>query len=509
LLNQTATPRRRFEAPIAVQIVAMLIVGVVVGQIVTVLIVTILPPPRPPVYRLGEITASLNGQSARPQYGEQLIRRPGVPPVPTIGGRHAAFVNMKRLKLAALLGVSEDRVALSIDEWRRPFARWSFLGLGLGPGAGPPGAPHDHFGGGRFGGDHPGPDHFGPDRFRPDRFGPPPLPDEPRPAVALGGGDDILFGRFEAALRQPSGEWIVVSPQPDPFPNPWQSRVILWFLACLMVFGPAGYLFARRLVRPITAFAEAAERLGRDPRGELDELGGPSEIGVAARAFNQMHSRLKRYVDDRVAMVGAISHDLRTPLARIRFKAEAAPAAVRESISADIEQMEAMLAAALSFVRDSTEKPERARLDLLSVLECVVDDAASAGGDASLAKCDPVVVEGDALALQRLFANLVDNAIKYGGRAEVGLGAGAGDALVTVADQGPGLAPDELERVFEPFYRGERSRNRDTGGVGLGLAVARSIARGHGGDIELRSSGRGLIAEVRLPLAADAAGRRP
>ena len=498
LLKQTAKPRARFEAPIAAQIVAALIIGVVVSQVVTVLIVTLLPPPRPPVYRLSEIAAALNGQLSSPRDGRPLVRQAGAPTVPAENGRRAATVDEKRLKLAALLGVSEDRVVLSIESGRRPpFAPW----LLQSPSERPLGPPSDHFGPDRFGPDpFGGPDHFGAEHFDVDRLSPPFRPDEAPPTAAQDRGDELLFGRFEAGLREPSGQWILVNPKPDAFPNPWQMRVALWFLACLAVFGPAGYLFARRLVRPITAFAAAAEQLGRDPRGELVELGGPSEIGVAARAFNQMHSRLKRYVDDRVAMVGAISHDLRTPLARIRFKAEAAPEAVRESISADIEQMEAMLAAALSFVRDATEKPERARLDLLSVLECVVDDAASTGGDAVLTKCDTAVVEGDALALQRLFANLVENAIKYGGRAVVELVLSSDEALVIVSDDGPGLSPDEMEQAFEPFYRGERSRNRGTGGVGLGLAVARSIARGHGGEIELRSQGRGLVAEVRLPL---------
>jgi signal transduction histidine kinase len=214
-----------------------------------------------------------------------------------------------------------------------------------------------------------------------------------------------------------------------------------------------------------------------------------------------MQARLKRYVDDRTTMVGAISHDLRTPLTRIRFKMESAPKDLRAAVAGDIDQMEAMISAALAFVHDASRAHERETLDLLSVLECVVDDARSGGEDAALGEAEPLAIDGDALSLQRLFANLVDNAVKYGGQARVNLAAEGGEAVVRIVDAGPGVPQAELERVFEPFYRTEPSRNRDTGGIGLGLAVARSVARAHGGDVILRSGVSGLTAEVRLPLA--------
>jgi len=320
-------------------------------------------------------------------------------------------------------------------------------------------------------------------------------------AVGPADRNPLIFNDFVAALEQSPGHWVVVSPKPDPFPFVWQARIVAWFLICLCVFGPAGYLFARRLVSPITAFAEAADRLGRDPRAPLVELRGPAEIGVAARAFNEMQGRLKRYVDDRTTMIGAISHDLRTPLTRIRFKMEAAPMELRSTVGGDIDQMEAMISAALAFVHDASRPHERETLDLLSVLECVVDDAKSGGSDVALMDAEPLAIDGDALSLQRLFANLVDNAVKYGHEARVGLGAEGGEAVVKIVDAGPGLPQKELERVFEPFYRTEPSRNRDTGGIGLGLAVARSVARAHGGDVILTSGPTGLTAEVRLPLA--------
>jgi two-component system OmpR family sensor kinase len=488
--------RRRLAIPIAAQIVALLIAGVVVGQVATLVIVMLVPPPRPAVYRLSDIAVALMGRDVKPKDGRELVRSMGdPPPLPPANSRRARYENATRANLAAILGVSVDRIRVASQ--RRRSVLWEAPLLGspsrppeprgdgprpFGDGAGSPGGSSDGSGGLR------GPGGAG-GLGRPFEFG--------------GDRNELIFEDFKAALQQPTGQWVVVNPLPDPFPLVWQARIGAWFLLCLIVFGPAGYLFARRLVSPISAFAKAADRLGRDPRAALVELEGPAEIGVAARAFNDMQARLKRYVEDRTSMIGAISHDLRTPLTRIRFKIEAAAPEIRAAISPDIDQMEAMITAALAFVRDATQPYERETLDLLSVLECVVDDARSGGGEATLVDSPPLAIEGDPLALQRLFANLIENAIKYGGVARVRLFAQGGDAVVEVADEGPGLPQRELEHVFEPFYRAEKSRNRDTGGIGLGLAVARSVARAHGGDVILRSTTYGLIALVQLPLAPE------
>jgi signal transduction histidine kinase len=232
-------------------------------------------------------------------------------------------------------------------------------------------------------------------------------------------------------------------------------------------------------------------------------LKGPAEIGAAAHAFNEMQARLKRYIGDRTAMVGAISHDLRTPLARIRFKLEPAPEALKDSVLADVEQMEQMIGGVLAFIRNEGAPRRRERLDLLSLVECVADDAALMGGDVEIAEtAQPVEVHGDPGALQRLFGNLVQNALKYGGEARIQVLREGPNAVVEIADAGPGLSADELEKVFQPFYRTDASRNLDNGGVGLGLPIARSTARAHGGDVELSSGPEGVVARVVLPVAA-------
>jgi signal transduction histidine kinase len=310
-----------------------------------------------------------------------------------------------------------------------------------------------------------------------------------------------FFGHFVAAVRQGDGRWISVKPLDPPLLDEWQLRILLWLGGSALLIAPAGYLFARRITAPLANFADAARRLGADPNSPPVMLDGPAELGVAADAFNDMQLRLRRYVSDRLAMFSAISHDLRTPLARTRFKIEKASPAVRDSIVPDLEQMDAMIASVLKFMREGAAAAERRRLDLSSLLHTVVEDAVQAGGHATLSDASGLTVDGDVAALRRMFANLLRNAVNYGGGAHVIARLEGADAVIEVQDDGPGVPEAELERVFDPFYRADRARNLDSGGVGLGLAIARSIARDHGGDITLKLRRPGLGAIVRLPLA--------
>jgi len=315
--------------------------------------------------------------------------------------------------------------------------------------------------------------------------------------------EHFLIAPFKLAVRRPDGRWLVVEPKPSLAPRPWLIRLILWFLLIAIILTPIAYLFARRLAQPIAVFAAAAERLGRDPGAPPLPVKGPTEIAVAARAFNDMQERLARYVSDRTAMVGAIAHDLRTPLTRLRFRAEATPDDLRCRMVADIAEMEAMISGALAFVRDAGAPAQRTRLELSSLLESLADEMSDTGLDVAVERADRVVLEGDPIALRRLFNNLLDNAVKFGGLARVEVSAKPGFAVVEIKDFGIGLPAAELDRVFEPFYRHETSRSRETGGIGLGLAVVRSISRAHGGDASLanRPDG-GLLATVRLPTGA-------
>jgi two-component system OmpR family sensor kinase len=539
------TPGGRTRAPIALQLMALLVVSLIAAQLMTFAAVVLMPPPARAVYRMEDVAQALKGGSLHPRYGRELTREvqkeaPTEPPEIRPARdpnepRRRPPAEWSRRELALMVGVREGDVRLIQQSpfpgmiLRGPFGVRVPMRFERGFMLHQDGKP-DSPGGQNGPGDRldgPGFGDGAPSRGFSDMAGGPPQGEmgagpgpggRPRGDVTYvaGGprgfrtGGPPLFGEFTAALRQADGAWLVVRPKPESFPNDWQRRLLLWLGSCILLTAPLGYMFARRITAPLGRFARAAETLGRDPSGPLMALSGPAEIGMAARAFNDMQARLKRYIDDRTAMVGAISHDLRTPLARIRFKLEAAPEGVKSAVLADVEQMEQMIASVLAFIRDASAGRSRERLDLLSLVECVVDDAAQTGQDVTLDEDSaPVTVEADALGLQRLLGNLVDNAVKYGHRARIRVSEVEGEALVEIADDGPGLSSVDLERVFQPFYRAEAARTLDGGGVGLGLAVARSIARAHGGDVILASGLTGLVARVRLPRSAcEPQGRR-
>ena len=479
-------------APIAVQVGLLIAVCLVGAQLIALAVVALTPPPAPQVYRVSEIAAALQGGSLQPRLGRTLIRSTSDEPphansvtarsntvrtglgggVPFGGGRFGT--DRQAAALASRLGTPIERVRLV-----RPAPNRLIRALT-----------------GRQ------PLTVGPQAAAQELGAPAPFRDNPAldRAAPRGAEFELVGGAFIAGMQTAGGQWTIVRSSPEPFPNDWERKVALWLAGCLILAVPAVWWFGRRITAPIQQFAQAAERLGRDPNAPLIALDGPAEIGMAAGAFNEMQARLKRYVGDRTAMVGAISHDLRTPLARIRFKLEA-KTPDRSAILSDVEKMEAMIASVLAFIRDAAAVDQREDLDLLSVVEVVVDDAALIGGDVQLVEGAPLTVQGDAVALQRLIGNLVDNALKYGRTARVRIRRADRLAVVEIDDDGPGLSPAELERVFEPFYRADASRNLDQGGVGLGLAVARSLARAHGGDVELLARTGGLTARVSLPLA--------
>jgi signal transduction histidine kinase len=263
----------------------------------------------------------------------------------------------------------------------------------------------------------------------------------------------------------------------------------------------------RRAARPLGALAVAAERLGTDIAAPPIAEKGPREVRLALHAFNEMQGRLQRVVHDRTQMLAAISHDLRTPITRMKLRAELVEdLEQRAKMIADLDEMEAMVAATLSFARDDPAREPLIRLDLAALLQSLCADAVACGAEVRYEGPARLVFTGRATALKRAFANLIDNAVKYGGACRVTAMEAAtateknGVVVVTVEDDGPGIPETERERVFEPFYRIETSRSRATGGVGLGLSVVRGAVRAHGGDITLANRPEGgLRATVTLP----------
>lgn len=318
--------------------------------------------------------------------------------------------------------------------------------------------------------------------------------------------EPALVGHFVVSIRQPDGRWMILHPAGPALFGDWQRQFLVLFLLGALLMLPAAWLFARRLAEPFRELASAAERLGRDPSAPPPDVHGTIEAQQAANAFREMQRRLRAYVDDRTHMVGAIAHDLRTPLTRLAFRIESLDGPIKDAMAHDVADMEAMVAAAMSFVRGTNERRRRERLELGSLVERVADDIAMTGRDVTAEVSGNLVIDGDQIALKRLFANLFENGLKFGTRVRARAFREGRFAVVEVDDDGPGLPQQEMERVFEPFYRAERSRSRETGGIGLGLSVVRSIVRAHGGDVTLSNRAEGgLRARVCLPLEPTAA----
>lgn len=324
---------------------------------------------------------------------------------------------------------------------------------------------------------------------------------EPGDAVPMRRGEALFFSTVVAGYDTGNG-WRVFQSPPQPALSPWQERAILLLVANFILLLAFAWFFARRLSQPIRRFASAADRMGADVNAPPVPVEGPVELRTTAQALNGMQARIGDYLRERTAMIGAIAHDLRTPLARIAFRIEGAPDLIREPVQNDIEQMRAMIAATMDFVKGTTRPRERQTVDVGAVLAAIVAKEVAVGHQVTLQSAGRSTVIGDAMSLERLFQNLIDNAVAFGGGADVALSNSDAMIRATVSDRGPGLPDDQLEAVFDPFVRTDPSRNRETGGVGLGLTIARMIAVDHGGSVSLvNRDGGGLVATVLLPVA--------
>ncbi|PPT93149.1 two-component sensor histidine kinase [Xanthomonas arboricola pv. arracaciae] len=459
------------------------------------------PPVHPP-----EVVALL---STRMPAGTQTltVHESAQAPLPPAGQVRDGFAEML---LAHWLDVPEQRVRFyrSADDRQDPR-------IGMSPPPRMPGQPQ------AFGADDGDASHAG-DRHEALQRSPPAPGDWPRDrhpgAPPFGNGlrpDDSpgaweserltpgvpLLDGFTAALQQPDGRWRTVESPPRRLSAEFKTHVVLLFLAGLLANVPLAWWFSRALSAPIKRFAEAADRLGRNPDAAALQRSGPPEIVRAADSFNGMQARLNRLINERTHMVAAIAHDLRTPLARLSFRLDGLQPPLRDKALADIDEMKAMISAALDFIQNDRHRGKRAPLDLRLLVESVVDNATDIGADAELLPGPAITLDGDPLALRRAVMNLLENALKYGKRARLQLQRDGEDGVLWIDDDGPGIDPTQREQLLLPFVRGESSRNRDTGGIGLGLSVAHSIVLAHGGDLRLdnRAAGGGLRVTVRLP----------
>jgi two-component system OmpR family sensor kinase len=314
--------------------------------------------------------------------------------------------------------------------------------------------------------------------------------------------DPALHEGFIAGLQQADGRWRVIESSVERFPTRFQQQALWLFVLGLLVLVPLSWMFSRALSAPIRNFSAAARRLGNDPGAPPLRREGPAEMQSAVDSFNAMQARLNRLLQERTNMIGAIAHDLRTPLTRLAFRLDGLPAPLNHKVTADIDEMRSMISAALDFIRDRSLSAQRERLDFRLLVESVVDDQGDIGQDVTLQAGEPITLMGDPISLRRMVVNLVDNALKYGQRARLRLRTVRGDCILEIDDDGPGVPEPLLQQVFEPFYRAESSRNRDTGGIGLGLSTVRAVGLDHGGTVVLRNRPEGgLRATVALPLS--------
>ena len=332
----------------------------------------------------------------------------------------------------------------------------------------------------------------------------PPGPGFGRHHMMMGGGPGGPPGpvlRTQVRLRD--GHWARFDTQlpPPSATPPW--RLALTLATLLLAVLALAYVAVRWVTRPLHVLADAADALGRDiHRPPLPE-DGPTEIRRAAQAFNSMQQRLVRFIEDRTRIFAAMSHDLKTPITRMRLRAELLEdEEQRQRFESDLREMETMVTQTLEFMRGMGGTEPRQDVDVDALLESLQSDNEAMGRELRIEGQAGASYPARVSLLRRCLANLVDNAVLYGERATVRVEDGTGALVIRVLDEGPGIPDAELEKVFEPFYRLEHSRSRATGGTGLGLAIARNIAHMHGGEVALRNRAtRGLEAILTLPRA--------
>ena len=309
--------------------------------------------------------------------------------------------------------------------------------------------------------------------------------------------ESVPLPYMNAAFLTDEGHWIVTG-APDAFWADWRFRLALTFLATLVLLTPIAWWVARHMTHPLRKLAKQV--LANTPDAAAGGADGPREVQALALAIEDLRSRLEAQLADRERMAAAMAHDLRTPLTSLRIRAEQAPETTRKRMVEDIERMQSMISEIIDYAHARHEK-EQIDLDLVELIRSCIEEtkllASVKMGSSPLtlrSRVDPV-------ALRRAINNLIRNAQQYGSNAEVSLHPQSGKLEIWVEDDGPGIADEDKTRLIEPFQRGEQSRNRKTGGAGLGLTIARDTAMDHGGHLRLedRPDG-GLRAVLEIPL---------
>jgi len=312
--------------------------------------------------------------------------------------------------------------------------------------------------------------------------------------------NDAVSKRFEASVELDDGRWLDISAttaEPPPFVPALAIGAILSAI-CLIL---AAIWAANRVTRPLERLTATAGKIGRSSEVQLAAEEGPEDIRLLAREFNAMAARILHVFDEQQHLLRAVGHDLRTPLALLKLRLEYIDdEALKQKMSETIEQMEQLTSAALEVARGGAVNEPLRVINVYALVEAICEDAAEAGLPVSFLGTDEVDATGRSSELRRAFQNLVDNAVRYGGNVSVNVRSENGKALVIVSDDGAGIPEQHLDAVLKPFVRLEGSRNADTGGSGLGLTIAKSIAQRHFGSLHLTNGrAKGLVATFSIP----------
>ncbi|WP_056033772.1 ATP-binding protein [Loktanella sp. 3ANDIMAR09] len=327
---------------------------------------------------------------------------------------------------------------------------------------------------------------------------------EVRASLIPARGEDRGRLRIEALaisiqLRGPVGQWLNVATRPLPQDGPGFDDRLFFLLLSLSLVSTLGvsWLFLRRLTGPLTRLTAATRAAGRGDRSVRVVEGGARELRELGAAFNAMQASIAQFDAERMRTMGAVGHDLRTPITSLRIRAEMLDSPEAGAMIRTLDEMTVMADGLVAFARGAAEAEEVNRVDLTALVTRLCAERG-----AVMTKAGSVWVQARPVALGRALGNLIDNAVRYAGQAQVAVSTADGAAVVTVSDRGPGIDPTRLDATFDPFVRGDNSRNADTGGAGLGLSIARNIVLSHGGTITLANrDGGGLRARVTLPRA--------
>jgi signal transduction histidine kinase len=305
---------------------------------------------------------------------------------------------------------------------------------------------------------------------------------------------------YGLAVQLSDGRWLNIATYQEDTGRWWTSKSLTSVGLTALILALIGVFIASRIARPLRNLARSAEALGRGENLPPLAEDGPEEIRRTAVAFNKMQSRLHRFIEDRTKMLAAIGHDLRTPLTSLRLRTEfVQDEDIQRKMLATIDELQSMTESAIAFTRGEATAEETRAIELEALVGSICDDLAELGqpvtyvmGERTTYRCRP---DG----LRRAVRNLVENAVRYGREAKVFLRHTATSIDIIVEDRGPGIPEAMKEKVFAPFFRLEASRNKETGGIGLGLSIARAVARQHGGDIALIAVESGMHAVISLP----------